>query len=74
MATRVEKILGAAAQGIWLSTFHSVCGRILRREADLLPLSKDFVIFDADDQVTLMKEVIREAGVDEKLFRARIRA
>jgi len=70
MAARVEKILGAAAQGIWLGTFHSVCGRILRREADLLPLSKDFVIFDADDQITLMKEVIREAGVDEKLFRA----
>jgi len=70
MAARVEKILGAAAQGIWLGTFHAVCGRILRREADLLPLSKDFVIFDADDQVALMKEVIREAGVDEKLFRA----
>ncbi|HOA22242.1 MAG TPA: UvrD-helicase domain-containing protein, partial [Anaerolineaceae bacterium] len=61
MAARVEKILGAAAQGIWLGTFHAVCGRILRREADLLPLSKDFVIFDADDQVALMKEVIREA-------------
>ena len=69
MAARVEKILGVSASGIWLGTFHSVCGRILRREADLLPLTKDFVIFDADDQVTLMKEVIREAGVDEKLFR-----
>lgn len=70
MAARVEKILGEAAQGMWLGTFHAICGRILRREAELLPVDRNFVIFDADDQVALMKEVIRESHLDEKLFRA----
>ena len=69
MGARVIKILAEKADGIWLGTFHNLCGRILRREADLLPVSKDFVIFDADDQESLMKQVVREARVDEKLFR-----
>ncbi|NLW72908.1 MAG: UvrD-helicase domain-containing protein [Chloroflexi bacterium] len=69
MGARVQKILGEKANGIWLGTFHSLCGRILRREADLLPVSRDFVIFDADDQESLMKEVLRESNLDEKLFR-----
>ncbi|MFZ3070291.1 MAG: UvrD-helicase domain-containing protein, partial [Anaerolineaceae bacterium] len=69
MAARVEKILGSAAQGMWLGTFHAICGRILRREADLLPVDQNFVIFDADDQATLMKDVIRESNLDEKFFR-----
>jgi DNA helicase-2/ATP-dependent DNA helicase PcrA len=69
MRERVEKLIGTANQGIWLGTFHSVCGRILRREADLLPVDQNFVIFDEDDQHTLMKEIVRESGRDEKLFR-----
>ena len=69
MSSRVNKILGDQAEGIWLGTFHAICGRILRREADLLPLTKDFVIFDADDQEALMKEVVRDANLDEKLIR-----
>ena len=69
MGERVQKLLGAQAEGIWLGTFHAVCGRILRREADLLPVDRDFVIFDADDQETLMKEVVREANLDDKLYR-----
>lgn len=69
MGARVSKILAEKADGIWLGTFHNLCGRILRREADLLPVSRDFVIFDADDQESLMKQVVREARVDEKLFR-----
>ncbi|HPK27411.1 MAG TPA: UvrD-helicase domain-containing protein, partial [Anaerolineaceae bacterium] len=69
MRERVEKLIGNSGQGIWLGTFHSVCGRILRREADLLPVDQNFVIFDEDDQHTLMKEIVRESGRDEKLFR-----
>ncbi len=69
MGARVTRILGDKAAGIWLGTFHNLCGRILRREAEFLPVSKDFVIFDADDQESLMKQVIREANLDEKLFR-----
>ena len=69
MRERVEKLIDTASQGIWLGTFHSVCGRILRREAELLPVDQNFVIFDEDDQHTLMKEIVRESGRDEKLFR-----
>jgi len=69
MGARVEKIIGPQAQGMWLGTFHAICGRILRREADLLPVDQNFVIFDADDQLSLMKTVIRDANVDEKLFK-----
>jgi len=69
MGDRVNKILGSNADGIWLGTFHSVCGRILRREAELLPVTRDFVIFDQDDQTTLLKEIIKENNLDEKLHR-----
>ncbi len=60
-------MIGEQANGLWLGTFHAVCGRILRREADLLPVNQNFVIFDADDQRFLMKEIAR-AILDEKLY------
>ena len=69
MDDRVTKLIGEQASGLWLGTFHSVCGRILRREADLLPVNQNFVIFDADDQLSLMKEIVRESNLDEKLYR-----
>ncbi len=69
MASRVDKIIGAHASGIWLGTFHAICGRILRREADLIPVDHNYVIFDDGDQQTLIKQVIKEANVDEKLYR-----
>ncbi len=69
MAARVEKILVGRGQGIWLGTFHAICGRILRREADLLPVNQNFVIFDADDQESLMKNVLRELNLDDKILR-----
>jgi DNA helicase-2/ATP-dependent DNA helicase PcrA len=69
MGARVEKIIGPQAQGIWLGTFHAICGRILRREADLLPVDHNFVIFDEDDQKSLMKTVLKEFNADEKIFK-----
>lgn len=69
MGDRVNKILGDQADGIWLGTFHAVCGKILRREADLLPVTSDYVIFDQDDQEALLKEIIRENNLDEKQYR-----
>lgn len=69
MGERVGQLIGAQADGIWLGTFHSICGRILRREADLLPVNRDFVIFDVDDQESLMKEILRESNLDEKRFK-----
>ncbi len=70
MQTRVEKLLGPdATQGMLLGTFHSICARLLRREAEHLPLESNFVIFDADDQERIVKTVIRELNLNEKLYR-----
>ncbi len=69
MAARVDKIIADHAGGMWLGTFHAICGRILRREADLLPIDQNYVIFDENDQKTLIKQVLKEANADEKVYR-----
>ena len=69
MQGRVEKLLQGKTQGIWLGTFHSTCARILRREADYIPVSSNFVIYDADDQETLVKRAIKELNLNEKLYK-----
>ena len=53
-----------------LGTFHAICARILRREAGNLPLQSNFVIFDEDDQVDLVKRAIQDLNLDEKRYRA----
>lgn len=70
MGERVKRLLpDQAIEGIMLGTFHSICGRILRREAELLPVASNFVIFDSDDQERVVKSVIRELNINEKLYR-----
>jgi DNA helicase-2/ATP-dependent DNA helicase PcrA len=70
MQTRLEKLLGAeGTQGIMLGTFHAICARLLRREAGLLPIQSNFVIFDSDDQERMVKAVIRDLNLNEKLYR-----
>ena len=70
MEQRVQKLLGEEmTRGLLLGTFHGICARILRREADRLPVNSDFVIFDADDQQSLVKTVVRELDLDEKQYR-----
>ncbi len=71
MQTRVEKLLGTdATQGMMLGTFHSICARLLRRESDLLPVQSNFVIFDADDQERIVKGIIKEFNLNDKMYRA----
>ena len=71
MQDRVEKLLGPqATEGMMLGTFHSVCARLLRRESEHLPLESNFVIFDADDQERIVKGIIKEFNLNEKLYRA----
>ncbi len=70
MENRVIDILGPGAHGLTLGTFHAICARILRREADALPFKSNFVIFDSDDQLGLVKDAIKELNIDEKKFRA----
>lgn len=69
MEHRVERLLEKSLRGLWLGTFHAVCARILRREEEYLPLSSNFVIFDTDDQLSLVKRALKELNLDEKLYR-----
>ena len=71
MEERVKHLLpDQAVEGMMLGTFHSICARILRREAEHLPIESNFVIFDSDDQERIVKGVIREFNLNDKLYRA----
>ena len=65
---RLQAKLGPAAEDIWARTFHSACVRILRRNAGLLGYPESFTIYDAEDRVSVMKRIIKERGLDEKMF------
>src|SRR5688572_9024764 len=70
MAERLKKTLpDQTTEGIMLGTFHSICARILRRESDHLPVESNFVIFDSDDQERIVKAILREFNLNEKLYR-----
>lgn len=66
MRERVKSLVGEVANNMWISTFHSSCVRILRREIDKLGYSKDFTIYDSSDQKTLIKLVMKELNINEK--------
>ena len=65
MRERVEGLIGDDSRGVWLSTFHALCARLLRREAPKIGLSRDFVIYDSSDQVAVVKQIEKELGIDE---------
>jgi len=69
MENRVINLLGESARGVTLGTFHATCARILRREAEHLPFNSNFVIFDEDDQMGLVKRVISDLNLDDKQYR-----
>jgi DNA helicase-2/ATP-dependent DNA helicase PcrA len=69
MEARVENLLGQSTRGLTLGTFHAVCARILRREAEHLPFDSNYVIFDADDQLSIVKRVLKDLNVNDKLYR-----
>jgi len=66
MRERIEKLLGNAAEGLWVTTFHSACVRILRRDVSHLGLSRGFVIYDEADSLGTVKEALRRHGLDPK--------
>jgi DNA helicase II / ATP-dependent DNA helicase PcrA len=68
MKQRVERLVGPVAQKMWVSTFHSACVRILRRDADRLGFPKSFTIYDQADAVRLTGYVVRDLGLDPKKF------
>jgi ATP-dependent DNA helicase UvrD/PcrA len=69
MENRVVNLLGESARGVTLGTFHATCARILRRESEFLPFKSNFVIFDEDDQMGLVRHVITDLNIDEKQYR-----
>ena len=69
MKKRAGELAGERASGIWIGTFHSVCLRILKREVDFLEgYTRDFVIYDQDDQLSLIKNCAKELDYGESLF------
>lgn len=63
---RIIAKLGEQGNDIWAGTFHSVCGKILRRNADLIGFTSHFTIYDTDDQRRLMKEIMKQNNIDDK--------
>lgn len=68
MKERIFGLIGEKAQNLWVSTFHSTCVRILRRDIEKMGYTRNFVIYDSDDQLTVVKECIKELRVNEKYF------
>ncbi|WP_297437498.1 UvrD-helicase domain-containing protein [uncultured Clostridium sp.] len=66
MRDRVRSLVGDVANSMWISTFHSTCVKILRREIDKLGYKKDFTIYDSSDQKTLVKHVMKELDINDK--------
>ena len=71
MRSRVSALLGNDCRQMWVSTFHALCARLLRREAPHIGLSRDFVIYDSSDQLTVMKQALREIGQDDGAIQPR---
>ena len=75
MQNRIGSIIGPAVTGMpWLGTFHSVCVKILRRHAELVGLRSSFVILDMDDQLRLIKQLLKFHDIDEKRWPAKLMA
>ncbi|GEP23817.1 DNA helicase PcrA [Lentilactobacillus diolivorans] len=68
MRERVSKLLGEGGNDVWVSTFHALCVRILRRYIDVLGYNRAFTIADTSEQRTLVKRVLRELNIDPKKF------
>jgi DNA helicase II / ATP-dependent DNA helicase PcrA len=71
MRQRVEALVGDNCSGATISTFHAFCARILRRDAPALGLSRDFVIYDANDQLTTVKQIFRDLSMQDSLLEPR---
>lgn len=68
MRERIQKMMGGAADDIWISTFHSMCVRILRRDIDRLGFNRNFTILDSTDQQSVIKSILKEKNMDPKKY------
>ena len=69
MRQRVDSLVGYGAESIWVATFHSTCGRILRRHIDRLGYDPHFTIYDTDDQKSLIKELCKQMNIDTQMLK-----
>ena len=69
MRSRVDKLIGFGSEQIWVSTFHSMCVRILRRYADKIGYDTNFVIYDTDDSKSIIKEIIKKLNIDTRYIK-----
>ena len=72
MRERITKIVGPEAKNIWMGTFHAVFAKILRIEAEKLGYPSNFTIYDTDDAKNLLKDIVKEQGLDDKLYKPNI--
>jgi len=71
MRSRVAALLKTDCSRMWISTFHSLCARLLRREAPAIGLSRDFVIYDSSDQLSVVKQALKALNIDDSLVQPR---
>lgn len=69
MRSRIEQLVGPAARSLWMGTFHSVFARILRQEAERIGYPSNFTIYDSDDSKSLLKSIIKEMNLDDKVYK-----
>ena len=71
MRERVDRLVGDDACKVWISTFHSMCVRILRRHIDRIGFANEFTIYDTDDQKTVMKNICKRLDINTKIYKER---
>lgn len=72
MRERIDAMVGFGSESIWVSTFHSLCVRILRRYIDRIGFETNFTIYDSDDQKALIKEILKRRNIDTKQIKERV--
>ena len=68
MRERIQRLMGGAADEIWISTFHSMCVRILRRDIDRIGFNRNFTILDTTDQLSVIKSILKDKNIDPKKY------
>jgi len=72
MRERIAKVVGAKAKSLWMGTFHSIFAKILRFESEKIGYTSDFTIYDSDDSKSLIRSIVRELNLDDKIYKANI--
>ena len=69
MKERIQKLVGNDARYLWMGTFHSICAKLLRHDAEKLGFTRDFTIYDTSDSKSVIKAICKERGLDEKIYK-----